>query len=342
MHKQQYWLLLALFALFLAGALFVFGYAPQSHRISQHNPDLRVEHGAQQEPISPIPFEVKLDARKVELGRRLFHDPQLSRDGAISCAHCHNLATAGVDRLPRPAGIGGRQGEINVPTVFNAGFNFRQFWNGRAATLEDVVDSHLQNTSEMGAAWPDVIARLENDAGYRRAFAPVYQEGIQPSAVKDALAAFVRSLTTSNSKFDRYLRGEKSALDRDELAGYDLFKSYGCITCHQGVNVGGNMYGKLGLIEDYFRQRGSVQIVDYGRYNLTRDENDRYRFRVPSLRNIALTAPYFHDASARTLEAAVVIMGKYELGVDLRDDEVVKIVKFLETLTGTYQGGTGK
>lgn len=342
MIKRPHWLVLFFLVLTLCGVALFFWYSPQSHRSIQKNTGLSMERNTRQEPVTPIPPNLELDARKVSLGKRLFHDPQLSRDNTISCAHCHSLTTGGVDRLPRSVGIGGRHGEFNAPTVFNSGFNFRQFWDGRAATLEDLIDSHLQHPAEMGSAWPEIIAKLENDAAYRHDFAAIYKEGIKPQAVKDAIATFVRSLITPNSKFDRFLRGEKNALNKDELAGYDLFKSYGCISCHQGMNIGGNMYGKLGLVEDYFVQRGKVQEVDFGRYNFTKIDNDRYKFIVPSLRNVALTAPYFHDASAETLEASVVIMGKYELGVDLRDDEVARIVKFLNTLTGEYQGETGK
>ena len=189
----------------------------------------------------------------------------------------------------------------------------------------------------MGSTWDEVIAKLEQDAVYRRDFVDIYPEGIRPSTVKDAIATFERSLITPNGKFDRFLRGEKHALDAEELAGYELFKNLGCVSCHQGMNVGGNMYEKMGLFGDYFATRGNVQKVDYGRYNITRNEEHRYEFRVPSLRNVALTAPYFHDASASTLEQAVVMMGKYQLGVDLSKDEANKIVRFLDTLTGIYQ-----
>jgi len=168
------------------------------------------------------------------------------------------------------------------------------------------------------------------------------QAAVAATSIKDAIATFERSLVTPNGKFDRYLRGEKRALDSDELAGYELFKSLGCISCHQGMNVGGNMYEKLGIVDDYFAHRGNVQKVDYGRYNFTGIEENRYEFRVPSLRNVALTAPYFHDGSAKTLEKAVSIMGEYQLGVKLTSDEVAKIVKFLNSLTGIYQGVEGE
>lgn len=338
MIKHSHWLVLALSGLALCVAVYIFWYITLGHSVAEKNSGPIVESGVGEEPITPIPLDLKLDTRKVALGRRLFHDPQLSHDDKISCSSCHNLATGGVDRLRRPIGIGGKEGEINTLTVFNSGFNFRLFWDGRAATLEDQIDFQLQDPADMGSTWPEVIAKLDKDSAYRRDFAVIYKEQIKPQNVKDAIATFERSLITPNSKFDRYLRGDKHALDSSELAGYDLFKSLGCISCHQGRNVGGNLYERLGLVADYFKHRGNVQKVDFGRYNVTKDEADRYEFRVPSLRNVALTAPYFHDASASTLDGAVIIMGKYQLGVDLRDEEVAKIVKFLNTLTGEYQG----
>jgi cytochrome c peroxidase len=222
--------------------------------------------------------------------------------------------------------------------VYNSGFNFRQFWDGRAATLEDQVDGPIENPSEMGNSWHEVISRLEVDSRYRSDFAQIYPSGIQRDTVKDAMATFERSLTTPNSKFDRFLRGEKNALDGDEFSGYQLFKKSGCISCHQGVNVGGNMYEKLGMVANYFEHRGNVQKIDLGRYNLTQSEEDRFEFRVPSLRNVALTSPYFHDASAATLEEAVAIMGKYQLGVTFQPGEIAQLVKFLNTLTGEQPG----
>ena len=295
-----------------------------------------------EEPIQPIPLEIKLDSRKVELGRRLFHDPRLSADNTISCAYCHNLANGGMDSLPRSIGIGGMEGKINAPTVFNSGFNASQFWDGRVKTLEEQIDFPMQNTCEMGTTWPEVIDKLKQDGDYQQVFASIYPEGIGQSSIRDAIATFERSLITPNSRFDQYLRGDKQALDKDELEGYELFKSLGCISCHQGVNVGGNMFEKIGLFADYFVHRGNVQEIDFGRYNVTKNEEHRYEFRVPSLRNVALTAPYFHDASAKTLEQAVSVMGEYQLGVNLEKDEIAKVVKFLRTLTGVYQGDTGK
>jgi cytochrome c peroxidase len=316
-------------------------FSAPDHPDAQGRAELFVDSGLGEEPIAPIPIASNLDARKVTLGRRLFYDPLFSRSNTVACAHCHNLATGGVDGLQHVIGVAGKEGKINTLTVFNSGFNFRLFWDGRGANLEEQIEFPLSHASEMDTTWPEAIARLGKDAAYRRDFLASYQEGIKPQTVKNAIATFVRSLTTPNSKFDLYLRGDIGALNSDELAGYELFKSLGCISCHQGRNVGGNMYEKLGLVENYFENRGNVQDVDFGRYNVTGNEADRHEFRVPSLRNVALTAPYFHDSSAGTLEQAVAIMAKYQLGVDLSVAEIARIVKFLNTLTGVYQGGEG-
>lgn len=337
MFKRWRSLILALAALLTGGVTLLWHDLP-NHQDSERPPTTFTNITNEQEPITPIPLDLKLDVRKVALGRQLFFDPRLSRDNTIACVHCHNLAAGGVDGLPHAIGINGKEGSINTPTVFNSGFNFRLFWDGRAATLEDQIDFQISNSKEMDSNWDEVILKLNNDEQYRRAFAPLYPQGIQASSVKDAIATFERSLTTPNAKFDRFLRGDTQALDADERAGYQLFKNLGCISCHQGMNVGGNMYEKLGIVEDYFAHRGNVQTSDFGRYNVTGIEKHRYEFRVPSLRNVALSAPYFHDASAHTLEQAVAVMGKYQLGVDLSHDEISKLVKFLNALTGTYQG----
>lgn len=338
---RMHWLVLALGLVLSSAAIFSWEAAPDKHEVRSRLP-LKDTPDARLEPITPIPLHVELDARKVALGRRLFHEPRLSSDNTISCAHCHNLANGGMDGLPRSIGIGGKEGNINAPTVFNSGFNSSQFWDGRAATLEEQVDFPMLHTCEMGTTWTDVIGKLERDESYRRDFSAIYPEGISQAAVRNAIADFERSLITPNSRFDRFLRGDKLALDAYELAGYELFKNLGCISCHQGVNVGGNMYEKIGLFGDYFAQRGDVQPVDYGRYNVTKNEEHRHEFRVPPLRNVALTAPYFHDASAETLEQAVAVMGKYQLGVILSEQEIAKIAGFLGALTGTYQAEAGQ
>lgn len=290
------------------------------------------------EPISPIPRTVPLNPARVALGKRLFHDPRLSQNSAVSCASCHPLALAGTDRRDRSVGIHGQVGKVNAPTVFNSGFNFRQFWDGRADSLEDQVDGPMLSAIEMGSTWDEVIRRMRQDATYPVEFAAAFPNGLQPKNVRAALADFERSLVTPDSPFDRYLRGDDTALTSAELSGYAKFKSYGCISCHHGVNVGANMFQRMGIIRDYFADRGNLTEADYGRFNVTKNDADRFFFKVPSLRNVAVTAPYFHDGSARTLEEAVTVMAKYQLGRPLPPEDLADIVRFLRTLTGRYEG----
>lgn len=292
----------------------------------------------QREPIRPIPLTVSVNPHKAALGKKLFHEPRLSGDNSVSCASCHDLALGGTDQRKRSIGVNGAMGIINTPTVFNSAGNFRQFWDGRAATLEEQVEGPIHERIEMGSSWQKVIPALRAIPEYAEAFKALYPDGIQPATVKDAIAEFERTLTTPNSRFDKFLRGDDNALTADEKEGYRKFKSYGCVSCHQGVNVGGNMFATLGAMDDYFQERGEVTKSDFGRFNVTGKEEDRFVFKVPSLRNVALTPPYFHDGSAKTLERAVVIMGRYQLGRHIPREEVDLIVKFLETLTGDYEG----
>jgi len=303
-------------------------------------PAMIVQTTATGAPLEPLPLAIKLNDRKVALGDRLFNDPILSGDGSVSCAHCHNLATGGVDRQPHSRGIGGKEGGINAPTVFNSGFNFRQFWDGRADTLENQIDGPLQHPDEMASSWQHIVTVLSADSSYRSEFKKLYSDGIQPQNIKDAVATFERSLITPNSRFDRFLRGDKTAMNQEEQAGYQLFQKFGCVSCHQGMNIGGNMYQKLGVMEDYFAARGNPTLADQGRFNVTKQEKDRHFFKVPSLRNVAVTPPYLHDGSAKKLEDVVKVMARFQLGKKIDQDEVTKIVAFLRTLTGQYLGKT--
>ena len=290
------------------------------------------------EPIKPIPTDTKLDARKVALGERLFNDKRLSKDNSVSCASCHALAAGGNDGKQFSTGVGGAKGSINAPTVFNSGFNFRQFWDGRANSLEEQVTGPVHNPQEMGTNWAQVLAKLVKDEALAAQFKDSYADGVQSKNIQDAIAIFQRSLTTPNARFDKHLRGDKTALSADELKGYQLFKNYGCVACHQGVNVGGNMFQVFGVMGDYFKNRGNPTEADLGRYNVTKNEADKHRFKVPSLRNVAVTAPYFHDGSAKTLPDAVDVMFKYQLGRPASAQDKELIVKFLHTLTGEYKG----
>jgi cytochrome c peroxidase len=322
---------------FCFGLMFLWNRSQSSHAIKAPTTET-VEPRWWNEPIHPIPLAVELDEKKVALGERLFHDPQLSRDNTVSCASCHSLSTGGSDRLPRSVGIDGSVGMINAPTIFNSGFNFKQFWDGHSATLEDQIEGPTHASFEMGSNWPEIIKKLSQSYGYEEAFSESYADGIKSNTIKDAIATFERSLFTPNSRFDRFLRGNGGSLTDEEKDGYRLFKSYGCASCHQGVNAGGNIFQKFGVMGDYFADRGEVTKADLGRFNVTGNQGDVHVFKVPSLRNVALTPPYFHDGSASTLREAVEVMSRYQLGRRLPPEDVSRIVAFLKTLSGEYRG----
>lgn len=290
------------------------------------------------EPIYPIPFETGADRNKAALGRRLFHDPVLSSDGSLSCASCHDLEQGGHDGLPLSLTNSGATGSINTPTVFNSALNFRLGWRGQYRTLEEQADIALHRADLMNTTWAELLPKLRTDKNYAEAFRRLYDDGLTEQSVLDAIAEFQRSLLTPNARFDQFLRGAGDALSEDEKRGYELFKNYGCVSCHQGVNVGGNLFQKVGIFKDYFAGRGNITRADLGRMIDTGAERDRYVFRVPSLRNVAVTAPYFHDGSEAQLVGAVRKMGEIQLGISLKKGEIDLITKFLGTLTGEFQG----
>lgn len=286
------------------------------------------------EAILPLRMGPPENERLVALGSRLFHDPLLSGDGTVSCSSCHDLANGGDDGLARSRGVGGKLGVINAPTVLNAALNPVQFWDGRARTLEDQIDGPIEHPLEMGSDWATVERKLAANAEYAGLFTDALGAVPSRQGVKQAIAAFERTLITIESPFDLWVDGDSGALTAEQREGYELFKSAGCVACHQGQNAGGNMYQSFGVFGNYFEDRGNVTDVDYGRYNVTKLESDRFVFRVPTLRNVELTAPYFHDGSATTLTDAVKVMVRYQLGKELADDQVAKLVEFLKSLTG--------
>jgi cytochrome c peroxidase len=296
------------------------------------------------EPIQAIPVAPELDAVKVALGKRIFHDPQLSKNNTISCASCHDLTTAGVDKRPHSLGINKQEGDRNSPTVFNAVFNDRQFWDGRARSLEEQADGPLTAKVEMASDWNEVTAKIRKDATYSGAFANLYPEGIQPHTIKDALVTFERSLVTTDAPFDQFLRGRREAISEKVLKGYQHFKSYGCISCHQGVNVGGNMMQPFGVMINPAAVRDQALHNDRRLIRLTEiaanTDPARSKYKVPSLRNVARTEPYFHDGSVKNLSDAIRIMGISQLGRHLPEDDITDIIAFLESLTGKYEGKT--
>ncbi len=299
-----------------------------------------VEHSG--EALVPLPPVPRQSPEKVALGKSLFQDVRLSQDNTLSCAGCHDLATFGHDARRFSLGVGGKKGNVNAPSVFNSGLNFVQFWDGRAASLEEQVAGPLHNPVEMASDWENTIRKLKADDAFRSAFQHVYPDGITPENVADAIAAFERSLLTENAPFDRYLRGDRRAISARAEAGYRSFRDFGCASCHQGVNVGGNMFQRFGVMMNYFEDRASTRPstkADLGRFNVTGREEDRYVFKVPSLRNVAETAPYFHDGSVASLKETVAIMGRYQLGRELSADEVDLLISFLKTLTGKRPAG---
>jgi len=289
------------------------------------------------EPIAPVPRDVALPADKVRLGEMLFEDVRLSRGDKLACASCHQLAEGGDDHRARAPGSDGELVDFNAPTVFNAALSFRLNWRGNFRTLEEQNEVVLLDRQLMNTSWAELLAKLRADATYRKAFAAVYGSGPARAHVLDALATFQRSLTTPDARFDRYLRGERDAITPEEERGYQLFKEFGCVSCHQGVNVGGNLFQRFGIFHDPFSER-SVRTADLGRFTITGEPDDRFVFRVPSLRNVAVTAPYFHDGRAATLEQAIEEMARSQLGRVLSGQEIGLIAGFLRTLTGEYRG----
>ncbi len=288
-------------------------------------------------PIRPIPQNIKLDPVRVALGKALFHDKRLSKDNSISCASCHSLDKGGTDNLPFSIGINGAVGGINAPTVLNSGFNFVQFWDGRSKTLEEQAAGPVHNPIEMGSNWTEVITKLSSDTWVVDQFNTLYSDGMTGINMQHAIATYERALITPNSPFDKYFLGDETAMTDEAIEGYFLFKDYGCVSCHQGINIGGNMYQRLGVMDDYFKDRGNLTKEDYGRFNVTGRESDKYKFKVPSLRNVSLTAPYFHDGSAKTLHDAVRVMTRYQLGKPVNEKHVHFLVAFLESLTGELE-----
>lgn len=287
------------------------------------------------EPIRPL-YAVAVDADKAALGERLFNEARLSGDNSISCAHCHILDEGGADSLPHSFGVGGQEGEMNSPTVFNAALNLAQFWDGRAKTLEDQIDGPLHNKAEMASNWPEVIGKLSADSTYRQFFDQLYNGEMSEQTIKHAIAEFERTLITVNSRFDQYLLGDDKAINAEEKKGYALFKGFGCVACHQGENVGGNLFQSLGIMEDYFATYKKIDKHDLGRFNVTGNAIDKHKFKVPSLRLVTMTAPYFHDGKVATLEDAIRTMGKFQLGIKISDADIVSIIAFLRTLPGQH------
>ena len=282
------------------------------------------------EPIQPLKPARDINLGMMELGKKLFFDPRLSKSGFISCNSCHNLSMGGSDNLPSSIGDHWQKGPINAPTVLNSSLNLAQFWDGRAATLKDQAGGPIANPGEMAFSHTLAVDVLSSIPGYVREFKQVFgKDAIDIDEVTTAIAEFEKTLVTPDARFDQWLLGKADALTADELAGYQLFKASGCVMCHNGEGIGGNSFQKMGLVEPY-----KANSPAEGRVAVTGKDADRFLFKVPTLRNVEMTYPYFHDGAANTLAEAVNTMGRIQLGKKFTPEENAKIVAFLKTLTG--------
>ncbi|MDR1946335.1 MAG: cytochrome-c peroxidase [Desulfovibrio sp.] len=291
------------------------------------------------EPVQPLPDALPTDAKKVALGQKLFQDKRLSGDNAVACATCHPLDKAGMDGLRFAEGIGKQVGGVNAPTVFNAVFNVRQFWDGRAADLREQAGGPPFNPIEMGSKdWEEIIGKLSGDEALTAEFKAVYPEGYTGANIEDAVAEYEKTLITPDNRFDQWLKGKNNAISQTEAAGYERFKAYRCASCHVGKSLGGRSFEYMDLKKDYFADRASSLDSDAGLGGFTKKESELHKFKVPNLRNIELTAPYLHDGTHTTLDKTVETMGIYLAGMEIPQQHRELIVAFLRTLTGTYQG----
>ena len=283
-----------------------------------------------QEPIQPIAPVKEINLAQVELGKKLFFDPRLSKSGFISCNSCHNLSMGGTDNLKTSIGHNWQQGPINSPTVLNSSMNLAQFWDGRAADLKEQAGGPIANPGEMAFTHTLAVDVLTSIPEYVTEFKQVFgTDKIDIDQVTVAIAEFEKTLVTPNSRFDQWLLGDKNALTADEMVGYKLFKDSGCVACHNGPAVGGNSFQKMGVVEPYKTTNPAE-----GMSGVTGKDEDRFKFKVPTLRNVELTYPYFHDGEAETLTESVDVMGRLQLGKKFSDKENAQIVAFLKTLTG--------
>ncbi len=280
--------------------------------------------------VFPIPNATEIDHDLAKIGWVLFKDPNLSSNRSVSCETCHSLQTNGAEVIPVSIGVNGA-GMRNSLTVFNAVFNYRFFWDGRVNNLSDQIDGPVHNVDEMDSNWALITDYVSKSPTYIDLFKS-QEMAINTASVKAALIEFMRGLTTPDSPFDRYLRGDTAALSAAEKRGWETFQEEGCIRCHQGTNIGGGMVMRFG----YFglSKTGSERSEDQGRFMFTQQPQDKHLFRVASLRNVAITAPYFHDGQTETLEEAIKIMGESQLGKTFEEQTISDIKVFLETLTG--------
>jgi cytochrome c peroxidase len=282
------------------------------------------------EPIQRLQPATVSNPALVELGKKLYFDPRLSKSGFISCNSCHNLSLGGSDNLKTSIGDNWQEGSINAPTVLNSSLNVAQFWDGRAATLKEQAGGPIANPREMGFTHELAVRVVASIPQYQRDFATLFPgQTVSIDTITTAIAAFEETLVTPNSRFDKWLGGDEQAMTAEERGGYTLFKASGCSMCHNGPAAGGRSFQKMGLAEPY-----ETKNPAQGRADVTHRDADRFTFKVPTLRNVELTYPYFHDGAADTLTQAVEVMGRVQLGRTYSEQENAQIVAFLRTLTG--------
>ena len=289
-----------------------------------------------QEPISPIPLHVDHDPDKAALGEKLFFDPRLSTGKGVSCATCHHPSEGCAETSPVSQGLPGAPGLTNTLSLLNVSHAAKLGWDGQTLVLAEQIDRIIQQDNTMDAHWPELLAQLRRDDRLESEFAKLFDDGITRERVIDTLAEYLKSLDTPNAPFDRYLRGDREAISAKARRGYRLFKDYGCVSCHQGINVGGNMLQVFGIFGE--PEAAAKGPETPGSARGTGIAEDRPVFRVPVLRNVAVTAPYFHDGSAKTLPEAISIMARFQLGREIGEDDIAAIEAFLRSLTGLYRG----
>ena len=298
-------------------------------------------------PAAPdIPANNQMSAAKVELGKQLFFEPRLSVDGTSSCNSCHSVMSSGTDNRPVSVGVAGQKGGRSAPTVWNAAYMSVQFWDGRAASLEDQAKGPILNPIEMGMpSEAAAVERIRSIPGYVKQFEAVFggKDPVTYDNIAKAIAAYERTLITPNSPFDRYIKGDKKALSTEASRGLKLVEQVGCTTCHTGPNfagpamaVGTGFYQKFPTYQNSDYVKKYQLMADGGRFEATKNNDDKHMWRVPTWRNVSLTAPYFHNGSVETLEEAVRVMAKTQLDKNLTENEVADIVAFLDSLTGEF------
>ena len=280
-------------------------------------------------PIQPIPRTMEIDTRWVNLGKALFHSPLLSKNNTVSCSSCHLIDFGGDDGFPVSTGVDNAKGVRNSPTVLNSTFNFRQFWDGRASSLSEQIAGPVHNPIEMGSSWAEIVEKLSSDSYFNKTFYSLSQHGVTRENIVKAITTYEESLITPNAPIDRYLLGDDTALNDQQQRGLDHFINHGCATCHQGVNIGGNLYQKLGRVNSI----PEILIQDSGKHQTSNQEQDRNVFKVPSLRNVADTGPYFHNGAVDNLPQAVRIMASSQLGRELPEQEIEDIVALLHAFS---------